>query len=258
MVGYVDIGVPARPEVPVTSFADAFRGFLGATGRLKMDPKTFDVRPTVPLTYADFTDIHNQPYTPEEIRRSIGDWKVPETMRALVVQGNPVTFPGNEIPSVLNTNTMEGFAIVNNVPAGPGAEPLNLGALDITEQLNDQLGDGTIKVARIIITPDRKVEVKSIPSVDQLISESSGGSSAVSKPSETGGIDFNSAMLGLQIHRDGAGVPLPVSNQPIGEMNIQGFVPVILNIQTAPAAPMPFTLGGAQQSAEELSRVADY
>ncbi len=45
-----------------------------------------------------------------------------------------------------------------------------------------------------------------------------------------GGIDLNPALLDLQIKRDDNGIPLPVSQQPLNKMNIQGFVPVITNI----------------------------
>ena len=46
-----------------------------------------------------------------------------------------------------------------------------------------------------------------------------------------GGIDLNSALLDLQIKRDGNGVPLPIFNQPPDLlMNIQGFLPVIINV----------------------------
>lgn len=45
-----------------------------------------------------------------------------------------------------------------------------------------------------------------------------------------GGINFNPAMLNLQIKRDGNGIPLPLEQQPIYEMNIEGFIPVIINV----------------------------
>ena len=45
-----------------------------------------------------------------------------------------------------------------------------------------------------------------------------------------GGIDFNPAALNLQIMRDGKGVPLPLTQQPIEKMKIEGFYPVILNV----------------------------
>jgi len=54
---------------------------------------------------------------------------------------------------------------------------------------------------------------------------------AGSSPVTPGGIDLNSALLDLQIKRDGNGVPLPVFDQPMDRlMNIQGFLPVIINV----------------------------
>jgi sugar phosphate isomerase/epimerase len=47
-----------------------------------------------------------------------------------------------------------------------------------------------------------------------------------------GGITLNSGMLDLQIKRDGNGVPLPISQQPLDKINIRGFVPVIIDIRT--------------------------
>jgi hypothetical protein len=56
-----------------------------------------------------------------------------------------------------------------------------------------------------------------------------------------GGIDFNPALLDLQIKRDGNGVALPMNLQPIEVMNIEGFLPVIINI--TPVVNLPLLLG---------------
>ena len=53
-----------------------------------------------------------------------------------------------------------------------------------------------------------------------------------------GGIDFNSANLDLQIRRDGNGVPLPVSEQNLDGIKIDGLVPVILDIKPASSLPL--------------------
>ncbi len=54
-----------------------------------------------------------------------------------------------------------------------------------------------------------------------------------------GGIDMNSANMDLQIKRDGKGVPLPLQFQDMEKLrNIQGFVPVI--IQIVPVVSLPF------------------
>jgi len=53
----------------------------------------------------------------------------------------------------------------------------------------------------------------------------------VEQVNKYGGITLNAKMLDLQIKRDGNGVPLPLSQQPLDQMNIQGFVPQIISIQ---------------------------
>jgi len=45
-----------------------------------------------------------------------------------------------------------------------------------------------------------------------------------------GGIDLNPKLLDLQIKRDGNGVPLSLFQQPIGSMNIQGFLLIIVDV----------------------------
>jgi len=45
-----------------------------------------------------------------------------------------------------------------------------------------------------------------------------------------GGIDLNPALLDLQIKRDGKGIPLPLNQQPILQMRIEGFFPVIIDV----------------------------
>ena len=48
-----------------------------------------------------------------------------------------------------------------------------------------------------------------------------------------GGIDLNAAHLNLQIKRDGHGVPLPISQQDVENIHIDGLIPVILQIKPA-------------------------
>ena len=63
-------------------------------------------------------------------------------------------------------------------------------------------------------------------------SEGNVGSDKIQKPDGLGGIALDSRMMDLQIRRDGMGVPLPVSQQPLDQISIQGFVPQILDIKT--------------------------
>jgi hypothetical protein len=53
-----------------------------------------------------------------------------------------------------------------------------------------------------------------------------------------GGIDFAQSNLDMQIKRDGAGVPLPVSQQDLENIRISGLVPIILSIQSAANTPL--------------------
>ncbi len=71
---------------------------------------------------------------------------------------------------------------------------------------------------------------------------------------EVGGIDLNPALLDLQIKRDGNGVPLPLLQQPIGDMKIEGFLPVI--IKSTPVTNLPLLSGveKPQEKVPELSR----
>ncbi len=65
-----------------------------------------------------------------------------------------------------------------------------------------------------------------------------------------GGIDMNAANLNLQIKRDGRGVPLPLPQQDLEHIKIDGLVPVILEIKPAVATPLlsELQVAGAQQA----------
>ena len=70
-----------------------------------------------------------------------------------------------------------------------------------------------------------------------------------------GGINLNPTLLNLQIKRDGKGIPLPTYQQPIGNMKIEGLLPVIINI--TPIANLPLLLGFDTKSSHELSLLLD-
>jgi len=53
-----------------------------------------------------------------------------------------------------------------------------------------------------------------------------------------GGIDMNPANLNLQIKRDGKGVPLPISQQDLENIHLDGLVPMILEIKPAMASSL--------------------
>ncbi len=67
--------------------------------------------------------------------------------------------------------------------------------------------------------------------------------------SPVGGINLDPALLDLQIKRDGAGMPLPMHQQPIQNMRIEGFLPVIINI--VPINSLPLLLGVADPEKDQ-------
>ena len=71
---------------------------------------------------------------------------------------------------------------------------------------------------------------------------------------DVGGIDLNPALLDLQIKRDANGVPLPLPMQPIERMNIEGFIPVIINI--TPVTNLPLLLGLADDAAPDMEQTS--
>ncbi len=70
---------------------------------------------------------------------------------------------------------------------------------------------------------------------------------------EYGGIDFNPAHLNLQIKRDGKGVPLPVSQQDVAHIQIEGLTPIIINIRPATFQNLPFLLSKVEDQPADLS-----
>jgi len=65
---------------------------------------------------------------------------------------------------------------------------------------------------------------------------------------DLGGIDLNSINLNLQIKRDGHGVPLPISQQDLENIHIEGLFPVILGIKPATDTSLLSELQGSPES----------
>ncbi len=75
------------------------------------------------------------------------------------------------------------------------------------------------------------------------------------KKSEVGGINFNPDLLDLQIKRDKNGVPLPLPQQPIGEMKIEGLFPVIMEITPV---DLPLLLGVVEKKDQPRASVSTF
>jgi len=79
------------------------------------------------------------------------------------------------------------------------------------------------------------------PSEGKQNSSSSPATKPHATSDEVGGINLNPALMDLQIKRDGNGVPLPFNLQPDTIMNIEGLIPVIINV--TPVVNLPMLLG---------------
>lgn len=88
--------------------------------------------------------------------------------------------------------------------------------------------------AALDVTLPARVEVDSIEA--ETVASSAAGDNQV------GGIDFDPSLLDLQIKRNGKGVALPLPQQNIDQIHIDGLYPVILNIQPAAIQDFPFLL----------------
>jgi len=124
------------------------------------------------------------------------------------------------ILSVVNKSEFGALTLVDSVKKFVGMAEKR-GSSDNVRQAPDALGETS--------SPD---------------SEKSGDramAAAVPEKGPVGGIDLNPALLDMQIKRDGLGVPLPISDQPIENMNIGGFIPIIINV--TPVVDLPLIMG---------------
>ncbi len=67
---------------------------------------------------------------------------------------------------------------------------------------------------------------------------------------KVGGIDLSAERMDLKIKRDGNGVVLPVSDQDMENLKIDGLAPVILDVQPATPASVPFLMNLANTAAQ--------
>lgn len=90
-----------------------------------------------------------------------------------------------------------------------------------------------------------------VNTVDQEVSRLAASSGVVKAKiaplTPVGGIDFDPTNMNLQIKRNGKGVPLPLPQQNLQQINIEGLFPVIINIVPVNAQTLPIFLGAVPQ-----------
>lgn len=105
------------------------------------------------------------------------------------------------------------------------------------------------QVRLLVARANASVQIASVPNVSRPVTApvvrdrqpETVDAATTSADFKKGGIDLNPQLLDLQIKRDDTGIPLPIQQQPIGDMNIDGFLPVIINV--APVTNLPLLLG---------------
>ncbi len=96
-------------------------------------------------------------------------------------------------------------------------------------------------VSQLSLHPQFFGEVAQELGVD-LLEDKRTSDAVASSPTDVGGIDFDPALLDLQIKRDGRGIALPLPQQNLDQINIEGLYPVILNIQPVLMQDFPFVV----------------
>ncbi len=102
-----------------------------------------------------------------------------------------------------------------------------------------QLQSGTKK--GFVVTRSKTLKFSASSGVDDKVNVASAPVGGLDR--QVGGIDFDPTSMNLQIKRDGRGVPLPLPQQNLEQINIQGLFPVIINITPINAQTLPIFLG---------------
>ena len=107
-------------------------------------------------------------------------------------------------------------------------------------------------ICRIAMYSERQVreDARKEKSKDSEIIETDISSTQDNAVLTKGGIDLDPVLLDFQIKRDSDGVPLSLPQQPIDDMNIEGFFPVIINV--SPNHNLPLILGFSGQNEEPM------
>jgi len=165
---------------------------------------------------------------------------------------------GNQVLQVLRREVTGIQLIISDVqmPVGwlemapwIGREFRSIPVILATGTGEEGLGDDVLRnsAPNVMEVLRKPLDLSFISTVHKVFTQSLGDSAMLAAQPEIasrdqlGGIDLNPALLDLQIKRDDKGIPLPLPMQPIQDMKIEGFLPVIINI--TPVTSLPILLG---------------
>ena len=104
-------------------------------------------------------------------------------------------------------------------------------------------------------------QAKQLAEQELLVARAEGGKiiyakkeTPASQTQPPGGIDLNPALFTMEVRRDEDGIPLPLPQQPIYDLNFDGFIPVIIDV--VPITNLNMMLGGEVnfEKVDQLSR----
>ncbi len=113
---------------------------------------------------------------------------------------------------------------------------VDIGNKDNERVLSEQIIEWITRKQDIFRQIEASSSLKDIQTKRTVVS-----SSIIASDEIKGGIDLNPTMLNMNIQRDGNGVALPASRQSIENINVRGFIPVIINI--TPIVNLPLLIG---------------
>ncbi|MBF0595561.1 MAG: hypothetical protein HQL22_11435 [Candidatus Omnitrophica bacterium] len=120
--------------------------------------------------------------------------------------GNEIVIAGTQLSSFINNGVLQ-INLKQLMMTGMRKGDFDISALDQVKI--EVVGTGVITIGRPQVTADQ----------------------AQMNETDVGGIDLNADHLDMTIRRDGAGVALPVEQQNIEGIQIEGLIPVVLDIQ---------------------------
>ncbi len=185
---------------------------------------------------------------------------LPEPSTTRIATDQAMTVAGKETVTAFLNKERTYFAVTTTGPSvnsfGSGTDLRRPHQIQTVVSFDPEKEETTIKIFR----DGQQEKAETLPGRDKLdkaiaefrsahpdvpidsaqVSESVDRAVVVNKD-RYGGINLDPAMLNLQIKHDGNGIPLPIDQQPIGNMKIDGFMPVIIKV--TPINNLPLLLG---------------
>ncbi len=107
-----------------------------------------------------------------------------------------------------------------------------------------EFANGLVQLSKLYQGGDTSLATMTVPQVREALQQKAGVSADAARlyTQQTGGIDLSADKMGLQIKRDGNGVPLAFPMQDVGNLKIDGLSPVILDVKPATPQNTPFLM----------------